>query len=204
MEDYYMCGRFLNYSEEDLAEMEAIIEEIDRKYGAGTIDTGEIFPTHTVPVIIQAGQEPAPIPMKWGFPRYNSKGVIINARSETAMEKNMFKKGFLEKPCIIPALGYFEWQAVPGQKQKKKYLLKWPEQQMLYLAGLSGSFRNNQGMLYEAFVILTRGAQTSIADIHSRMPVIIKSHELQDWLADINFREMALLREGPELVAALQ
>ncbi|MCL1822504.1 MAG: SOS response-associated peptidase, partial [Prolixibacteraceae bacterium] len=78
----------------------------------------------------------------------------------------MFKKWLLEKPCIIPATGYYEWQVVTGQKKKDKYLLQLPQNKLLYLAGMTGIFKDRQGSIYEAFVILTTAANDSVSAIH--------------------------------------
>ena len=54
--------------------------------------------------------------MKWGYSGYGNK--VINARSETAFEKPMFRKSMQERRCLLPASGYYEWRhAQRGQEQ---------------------------------------------------------------------------------------
>ena len=104
-----MCGRF--YIDPELEkEIKAVVEAISNKYKdtpeLSAMKTGEIYPTDIVPVLT-AG---SPMLMKWGFTGYTGKGQIINARSETAADKPMFRKSFLRKRCLIPANYYFEWE----------------------------------------------------------------------------------------------
>ena len=47
--------------------------------------------------------------MSWGFPQYQKKGLLINARAETALERKMFRDSVLHRRCIIPAKQFYEW-----------------------------------------------------------------------------------------------
>ena len=115
-----MCGRY--YVEIDEDELREIGAEADRLANAfpggipGEIPLklhGEMFPTNVVPV--QTGRSRY-VPMKWGFVSYDKK-TIINARSETALQKPMFKKPMLENRCLIPASGYYEWKRGGGDDE---------------------------------------------------------------------------------------
>ena len=156
----------------------------------------EVFPTNVAPVITGGGA----LAIKWGFPHWKNSGVIINARAETALEKNMFRKPLLERRCLVPSSGFFEWAHVSGRKKKDKYLLRLPGENILYMAGMTGVFRETSGEEYSAFVILTTGASDSVASIHDRMPVILAPDERDAWIGDAGFMEYALQRPGPELV----
>jgi putative SOS response-associated peptidase YedK len=43
--------------------------------------------------------------------------ATFNARAETVDKKPMFRSAFKRNRCIIPASGYYEWQATPTGKQ---------------------------------------------------------------------------------------
>ena len=188
-----MCGRYY-IDDNDASEIRKILDELDERH---SVDVGEIYPTNIAPVICRSGVTA----IKWGFPQWNSKGVIINARAETAPEKAMFRKPLLEHRCVVPCSGYFEWQAVAGTKKKDKYLLNRPGDGILYLAGIYDVFRDANGE-YEAFVILTTAANESVSHIHDRMPVIVTGDELEAWLEDTRFTEHILKHAGPELMSA--
>lgn len=93
--------------------------------------------------------------MKWGFSKFDGKGAIINARSESALgERSMFKKSMMENRCLIPASSYFEWQDI-GKRRKKKFEFFAPDRSVLRLAGC---YRHEKGSALPVFVILTRQA----------------------------------------------
>ena len=97
-----MCGRFYIASEDTAEELREIIETLQRKTGM-QMKTGEIRPTDITPAIANDRElKPASFAMKWGFTLPNGK-PIINARSETAMEKPLFREGMERRRCLIPA-----------------------------------------------------------------------------------------------------
>lgn len=184
-----MCGRY-QFSQEQ-AELRGMLRQLKERYPDVPVKTGEVFPTDTVPVLIGEGAALAPQPMGWGFPNFRNKGVIINARSETAGEKKMFQHSLVCKRCIVPTSGFFEWSHTEG---KRKYLFREPSTELLYLAGLYNDFAGER-----RFVILIQDANNSMCEIHNRMPVILQRGELHAWATD-NSQTFPLLRRiGPEL-----
>ena len=170
-----MCGRF--YIEIDERELQDIVNAVKKNIQENpeqlTIKfSGEIFPTETVPVQTGSGRYLA---MKWGFIAYNGRPVI-NARSETALEKPMFKQPMLERRCLVPASGYYEW--LKEGNKKSKYQLFIPGS-LLYFAGC---WRQEKERGANTFMILTQPAAESIAFIHERMPVIIPHNQRDAWL----------------------
>jgi len=161
---------------------------------------GEVFPTNIAPVIAGDG----PMAAKWGFPRWKGAGVIINARAETAFEKSMFRRPLLERRCVVPSNGFYEWSHVGGQKKKDKFLLRVPGERVLFMAGMMSIFPGADGNDYSAFVILTTNANESVSTIHDRMPVILAPDERDRWLRDGAFMESALHRAGPALALEMQ
>lgn len=171
-----MCGRYFIQIEED--EFMDIMREVQRKVDAAKIlamKTGEIFPTNIVPVITQEG----PTLMKWGFKRFDGKGQIVNARSETLLEKPTFRKPLMEgQRCLVPATHYFEWQkALDGKKVK--HAIYNPESPVIYMQGL---FRMEKESDLPVFVILTREAASNLIAIHDRMPMIARQESALGWL----------------------
>lgn len=194
-----MCGRFLLMEDKDIEEIHRILEEINRQhYGdeAAACKTGEIFPSDSVPVLSLIAGKPSLSVMKWGFPKWDGKGTIINAKSETAAEKRMFARPLLERRCVIPSTGFFEWQRKDPHSAKTgtKYLINCADSPMLYMAGIYDVFKTS-GQLTERFVVFTRGANRYMSDIHDRMPVILYKNELRSWLLDGSFSDFAFRRE---------
>ena len=168
-----MCGRY--YIDLSDPEFFKIAERfLDEKDSIPVKLDGEIFPSDTVPV------RTAPeiyLPMSWGFTSFN-KRLVINARSETALEKPMFKEAMLERRCLIPASGYYEWETIDGKKQRYAF---YEENALLFLAGC---YRKEKDEDLFRFVILTRDASDHFRYVHDRMPVIIPRSKTEDWLLE--------------------
>ncbi|HOA20327.1 MAG TPA: SOS response-associated peptidase family protein, partial [Sedimentibacter sp.] len=111
-----MCGRY--YIDIDNEEFKKILEEAQRNIYEN-FKGGEIFPTNIAPIYIEDDNKIKPLLAKWGFPKWDGKGVIINARAETLNEKLMFKKLSSSNRCIVPASFYYEWKQ--EEKGKHKY-----------------------------------------------------------------------------------
>jgi len=164
-----MCGRY--YIDTDDPEMRAIADGVGRY---GNVAAGEVFPTNVAPVVSPKGTLAA---MRWGFTFPGGKSPVINARSETAREKPMFRRPMVSGRCLIPASWYYEWEK---QRSKKvKYAVKPPGEHNIFMAGLSAEDRDTG---QECFVILTRPAWEGIAFIHDRMPVILPRAIHDEWL----------------------
>ncbi len=185
-----MCGRYTFFTDKELQEVDEIIEQISNDIQREKMKTGEIFPTNVVPIFLPEKDIIIPRLMIWGFPNFRNKGVIINARSETAREKRLFGSSLEKRRCVIPSTGFYEWDA-----GKKKYLFRMPESQMLYMAGIYNQFEGEN-----RFVILTTDANSSMAEVHSRMPVIIPKDRIHDWIYDFNKTDDLLFHEQPGLV----
>lgn len=172
-----MCGRYYIPEPDDDSGFRTIIEHVKSNCkdspALGEMTIGEIFPTSIVPVIANN----APVLMKWGFSRLDGKGLVINARLETAAEKPMFKKAYDMRRCLIPAGHYFEWRKDGAVKQK--YAIG--SGKLIYMAGL---YRYEEGLQLPLFVILTRPAAPDISFIHDRMPVIVPANIRRKWLTE--------------------
>ena len=170
-----MCGRY--YVEpESSSELLELIAEAKRK--SDEVKTGEVFPSDTAAVIANNRQlKPAVFPMRWGFERRGG-GLVINARSETAGEKQLFRESAQLRRCLIPASCYFEWERCADGKVK--YAIRPRGKELLYLGGL---YTKPEPGALPRFTILTRKAADGISFIHDRMPVIVPKKKKADWLS---------------------
>ena len=197
-----MCARFVLLDEGEIAEINKIVAEVGMKYdGKGlTMKTGEIFPTDHAPSVALENGKPSILLMKWGFPKSDGNGVVINARSETASQKRMFATAFARRRCVIPSTGFFEWTKGRG-KAKQKLLFGTADSPMLYMAGLYADYetQNEDEPITSRFVILTQPANDSISDIHNRMPVILYKNEIRRWLTDVAFANTIMSRDTVKL-----
>ena len=178
-----MCGRFSLAPQSP--KIQAMLEETARIQNSPPVKTGEIFPTNIVPVLRrQDGRLQARV-MTWGFPRRDGKGVVFNARVETAPVKPLFRKALRENPVVVPATGFYEWKAIPGRRKKDKYLFRLPGADLVYLAGFAKSLDEGAWKadgVSECFVILTTDANPYMMDYHARMPILLLSEDREAWL----------------------
>jgi len=127
------------------------------------LEEREIFPSDLVEIeTIQGTMDKI-----WGVVNKYNNTTLINARGETVNELPMFRN---MKPCIIPAIGYFEWD-----KEKKKYLFTKPDRSIIHMAGVYAGDR---------VVIITKEAYQQFVPIHQRMPYIISIEDIPAWLQD--------------------
>ncbi len=106
-----MCGRYWIDDGRESVELGEIIEAVNRRAVDKPVKTaGEIFPADVVPVVASnKSMVPAAFAMQWGYALPDGRR-IINARSETAETRPMFKDGMRQRRCAVPATGYFEWE----------------------------------------------------------------------------------------------
>ena len=101
-----------------------------------------IAPTQPIPVVILENGVRHFRLMRWGLvPAWvkdpaNSR-LLINARAETVMEKPAFKNAIKRRRCLIPADGYYEWQACRRPQAALLHLS--PRRQPIGLAGAGGN-----------------------------------------------------------------
>ena len=170
-----MCGRYSVGDESKAAEMKQIIETLTRKISAAKaekiITSGEVRPTDLAPVLV--GNKVSV--MQWGF-RQHDGNLVINARSESAAIRQMFKRSFEEMRCLIPAVLYHEWWKHDGVNHKCEIA---NERSMIYMAGI---YRMEPDAKEPRFVILTRPAAPGISFVHNRMPVLLDGEARREWL----------------------
>lgn len=187
-----MCGRY-NFTVEQSDELREIIEKLNTKMQEKEVKTGEIFPTNQVPLLIGEQNQSCPALSIWGFPKFDNKGVIINARSETAFEKKTFRSSLISRRCIIPSTGFYEWDS-----EKRKILFRQEGTNTLYMAGLYNYYQDEM-----RFVILTTDANESMRDVHHRMPLVIPKDDIETWILEDTLTNDLLHRVPPQLVRAV-
>lgn len=170
-----MCGRYTTGTEVENIRFREIMEEANRSLGGEEQikmrENGDFYPGDIAPVIVTKRSIQEATAMRWGFDVMGKK--VINARSETAHEKPAFRQSLDSMRCLVPVTGYYEWNA-----RKEKFLFRDRSGDIFYLAGL---YRFGNDAKPE-FTIITREAYGEYRDIHSRMPLIIRDHEI--WLRD--------------------
>ena len=150
-------------------------------------DHYNIAPSLSVPVIRQApdGRLSADL-LRWGLVPHWAKDAAIgnklnNARSETVADKPSFRAAYRQRRCLVPASGFYEWQAVAGER-KQPWFIRRRDDRPMAMAGLWESWRAPDGQLLRSFCIITTSANGVMAPIHERMPVLIGAADRAGWL----------------------
>jgi len=166
-------------TESEVIEIRDIIREVSLRIANDSLDefssSSEVFPTDRAPIILGSDGAVSFENLRWGFKKWDGKGVIINARAETIQTKNIFSKLLVAGRCVVPASEYFEWKKIG--REKTKYFVKDTDGNFLFMAGLYRETEDGR-----EFVIITKDAFGDVKDVHDRMPVILRADQIESWL----------------------
>lgn len=177
-----MCGRYtIRRHQKELAErfgVTELFEEFDER------PRFNVAPTQLVPVVVagEAGDR-ALRGMRWGFtPSWSKDGRPgpINARGETVASKPMFRAAYKRRRCLLPADGFYEWQARPGGGPKQPWYITRTDGDLFAFAGLWEHWDGDGDVV--SCLIITTTPNELMRPIHDRMPVIVAPGDYGAWL----------------------
>jgi putative SOS response-associated peptidase YedK len=142
-------------------------------------------PTQTAPTVRLTDGTREIDEMTWGLipewsPEFKMKFSTINARSEGVFESRLYKKPILQRRCIIPVSGFFEWKKEGTSKRPFKIFLK--DSPIMSMAGIWTNWRAGTPEEQRSFSIMMTAANSFMEKIHDRMPVILDEKQFDDWL----------------------
>ena len=196
-----MCGRYsITLSLEELMLFYHIEESRIPHYRPRY----NLAPGQGIPAIVHDGTRNRLGELSWGLtPSWMTSAPakpIINARSESVHEKPAFRDLVASKRCLIPADGFYEWQSQSdGSKQPMRIVRK--DRRPFGMAALYETKVSQAGNRISSCVILTTAANSVMAPIHHRMPVILEAQEAAQWLdRTVNDPQqvLTLLRSCPD------
>lgn len=175
-----MCGRFVITSPpEALRQAFGYVEQpnFPARYN--------IAPTQPVPVIISEGGVRHFRLMRWGLvppwvkdPRKFT--LLINARSETVLEKPAFRNAMKRRRCIVPADGYYEWQ--PGSMPRQPFFIHRRDGRPFGFAALAETWSGPNGEEFDSVAIITAVADGEMSSLHDRVPVALELENIARWM----------------------
>lgn len=120
------------------------------------------------------------------------KKNTLNARFETIHEKPSFRNA-VNNRCLVLADAFYEWKWLDEKgKQKQKYELTLPNNELFAFAGLwSECLDKSTGEMIYTYTILTTAANELMSKIHNtkkRMPIILAADSEHSWLAGMDFK----------------
>lgn len=145
-----------------------------------------VAPTQPVPVVRadEAGRRHFAL-VRWGLVPAWAKEVgakpLINARAETVAEKPSFRSAFRRRRCLVPADGFYEWQA-QAKGPKQPYFIRRRDGAPMAFAGIWEHWQTPEGSELESCAIVTTVANATLEPIHHRMPVILGEAAWDVWL----------------------
>lgn len=161
-----MCGRYLFKQDED-DELEEWLKNFEPEE-VKDLSLHVVYPSQKTIVLTQGLK---PMIAQWGHVKWDNKGRIINARSETIASSLFFENHLKKRRCLIKADGFYEWD-----KEKAKHLVTDASQNPFYMAGIY----DEEG----CFSILTNEVRTDFIQLHNRVPLMIPSNLLNKYLED--------------------
>jgi putative SOS response-associated peptidase YedK len=180
-----MCGRYVVARE--LNELEELFQA-ERAVDFQTVSFN-IAPTNSVPIVVEREIDSMPSreihSARFGLIPHWAKEVpapLFNARIETVLEKPSFRESAIRKRCVIPASGYFEWDA-----KKQPHFIH--SESIVAFAGIYSFWRDpakshdDPSRWVLSASILTKAGSPSLAWVHERSPVFLSEDGVDAWLA---------------------
>jgi putative SOS response-associated peptidase YedK len=195
-----MCGRYtITSTPEVLRQLFGYSEEPDFP------PRFNIAPTQPIPIVRLFEGKRQFVLVRWGLlPSWvkdpNAFSLLVNARGESVRDKPAFRAAMKYRRCLIPADGFYEWQA-RGSGPKQPFYIHAKSGEPLAFAGLWESWMGPNGEEVETAAIVTTKANRTLEPLHDRMPVIVPPAAFDLWL---NTREVddktaeALIAPAPD------
>ena len=141
--------------------------------------------------------------MRWGLIPAWAKDrselpTMINARVETAASRPAYRLPFRRQRCLILADGFYEWG--PREEPRRARTPFWVSLRTgepFAMAGLWSRWRppdDPDGGRELSCTILTAPANTAVARVHDRMPIVLEPESEEAWL-EPELEDVAALRK---------
>jgi putative SOS response-associated peptidase YedK len=178
-----MCGRY------DLSDNPAAIKA---KFTVPAVPdfvaNPDLRPTDSAPVIRRAhrSEQREAALLRWGLVPLWARDLrfgtrCINARAETLASTPAFRLAYRKRRCLVPVNAFYEWSGEPGHKTRWRVGVR--DEPLFALAGLWEWWKDPAtGRGVETYAIVTTRANTLLAPIHDRMPVVIFERDYERWL----------------------
>jgi putative SOS response-associated peptidase YedK len=96
------------------------------------------------------------------------------------MERPAFQNAMKRRRCLIPADGYYEWQA--SGMRKRPHFIHRRDGSPIGLAGLAETWIGPNGEELDTVAIVTAPASADLAVLRHRVPVTIAPEDFERWL----------------------
>lgn len=182
--------------------MDTSASEVAKLFGVadagGSNAPAEIYPGY--PGMVVAGGEVRS--MVWGFPlalKSKKTGAplkpkpVNNVRSDK-LDSGFWKPSFQSRRCLIPVTSFAEAEGEKGRMTRTWFAL--PDEPVFAVAGIW----RDTAEWGPAYSMVMTEACIHVADVHDRMPVILRRQDWPDWLDGPPDAASLLCRPYPELM----
>ena len=174
-----MCGRYSFILEDEMIKERFGVTVRSAIYKARY----NCAPTQKLAVI--SNENPGELTLyRWGLIPFWAKDIsignkLINAKSETILEKPSFKNSFKSKRCLVLSDGFYEWKK---GTVKTPFRITRRDGSAFAMAGIWDQWTNAEGEEIRSFAILTTVPNSLMEKIHDRMPVILDRETEMKWI----------------------
>jgi putative SOS response-associated peptidase YedK len=196
-----MCGRFSQEAELSEIKLELKIEQLELfkefrtayniapSYGPGV--------EQAFVVLTREGKRALRLGRWWMIPHFWDQPLkklpaAFNARAEDLEQKPFWRGAFQQFRCLVPATGWREFRTEGKKKQPYQFRL---EQHVFAFAGLWSRWTSPDGEVVDSFAIVTTEPNTTAAQYHDRMPLVLSPDLYAGWL-DPRSNAGEILREA--------
>ena len=180
-----MCGRFALD-----ASWDEILKHFDAVASAQAMEMPprlNIAPTQPIVAVTNGVNGREALLVRWGLiPTWVKEPkdftTLINARSETATTKPSFKTAMRHRRALIPASGFYEWKRFGKGQKSQPYWVRPKGGGMVAFGGLVETYAHSNGSEMDTGCIMTTAANETFADIHHRLPLVVKPEDFERWL----------------------
>jgi putative SOS response-associated peptidase YedK len=182
-----MCGRVRLSS--DVSEIKLVFSIPPHRPSPNIAPSWNVAPTDPLPVVRYdpKARERSLGVMRWGLVPFWAKDIKvgfsnINAKAEGVESKPAFREAFQRRRCLGPVDNFYEWKKTPAGKQP--YAIALADRGLMARAGLWETWRSPAGERVRSFAIITTTPNELCAELHNRMPVILKPEDWPVWLGE--------------------
>jgi len=195
-----MCGRYVSVSSPTILAERFHVEEV--RTGEAPIEPSyNVTPRASVFAVADSRGRRVLDLVRWGLvPSWAKTAAVgdrmINARAETLLTNNSYKRPFEKRRCIVPADGFYEWQTIEGRKVRQPWFIRRRDGEPLAFAGLWSIWHDralgDDAPRIRSCTIITTEPNGLMREIHNRMPVILAESAWDPWLDSENHDVEAL------------
>ena len=178
-----MCGRYTLSQPGDILNELGVPPEEQHELTANY----NIAPTQDVAIVrADASGQRHLATVRWGLIPFWAKdekigNQMINARGESVAEKPAFKNALKRRRCLLLADGFYEWKKQGAAKQP--FHIHLLGHAPFVMAGLWERWTKGPEPI-ESCTVITTSANSKVAELHDRMPVILGGEARDLWLDD--------------------